>query len=74
MVGVSRKFVAAVSRFHNDEGGESGVQMVMVLALAAICMFGIGKIAGVGGGEDEQNGIFGVVKIKVKSLLGAILG
>ncbi len=74
MVGVSRKFVAAVSRFHNDEGGDSGVQMVMVLALAAICMFGIGKIIGVGSGEDDQSGIFGVVKKKITRLLGGILG
>ena len=41
MVRLSQKFAGAVAKLHSDEGGESGVQMVMVLALAAICMFGI---------------------------------
>ena len=70
MVRLSRKFAGAVAKLHSDEGGESGVQMVMVLALAAICMFGIGKLSGVGSGEDNQDGIFGVVKNKLKGLLG----
>ena len=70
MVRLSQKFAGAVAKLHSDEGGESGVQMVMVLALAAICMFGIGKLSGVGSGEDNQDGIFGVVKNKLKGLLG----
>jgi hypothetical protein len=65
---------STVRGFHEDEGGESGVQMVMVLALAAICIFGIGKLTGISGGNDTDGGVFGLIKNKVSGLLGGVLG
>ncbi|MBS0265862.1 MAG: hypothetical protein JSS02_28280 [Planctomycetes bacterium] len=74
MLSLSRKCVGALRQLHNDEGGESGIQMVAVLALAAVCMFGVGKLAGIGAGEGGNSGLFGGIKDKIKSFLPSAIG
>jgi Flp pilus assembly pilin Flp len=61
---------SVIRRFNEDEEGAEAFQIVMVLALAAIVLFGIGELTGISGGADTNGGLFGVIKDKLGGLLG----
>ena len=54
--------------FHEDEGGMEALQIVAILAVAAVSLFGVNKIGGIAGGGDK--GLFGMAGNWLGSLLG----
>ena len=47
--------------FHEDEGGMEALQIVAILAIAAVSLFGVNKIGGMfGGGSGSGSGLLGM--------------
>jgi len=60
---------AIVRRFDRDEAGMETVQIILILAVAAMTLMGTQKMCGVSAGESKNSGIFG----SVGGLLGGLL-
>lgn len=63
--------VRFVKKLHSGEEGMETVQIIMILAIAAMVLTGVNSVAGFGGdGKESGSGIFDVVTKGLGSLFG----
>ena len=67
--------VRFVERLHRGEEGMETVQIIMIMAIAAMILTGVGSVAGVkAGGTPTGSGLLSVVSSGLGTLLGSSKG
>lgn len=68
-----KKFQSVVAKFHRDEVGMESVQIIMILAIAAMVCLGVTKVAGTSTSEGGSgDGLFGGISSTISSILPGV--
>lgn len=72
LVLVGRKCRETVARLRREEDGNLPVESIMMVAVAAICLFAMLSVIGVGTNGSVTGGFMGSVESSVGSLIGGL--